>query len=95
MTTSVHAYRALICAQVRCCSNVKLSPAWQSRRSGCLVWGESDAGWPCARDKTFAEAEAICQAAGARLCTRDELVSGCTAGTGCYFDFELVWGTVP
>ena len=81
--------------QVRCCSEVKLSPAWGSRRSGCSVWGESNAGWPCTRDKTFAEAEAICQAAGARLCTRDELVSGCTAGTGCGFDFELNWATAP
>ena len=56
------------------------------------MWGESDASWPCARDKTFAEAEAICQAAGARLCTATELAGGCTAGTGCLFDFELVWG---
>ena len=56
------------------------------------MWGESDAGWACARDKTFAEAEAICQAAGARLCTAAELADGCTAGTGCLFDFELVWG---
>ena len=78
--------------QVRCCSDVKLSPSWQSRRRGCSVWGESDAGWPCARDKTFTEAEAICQAAGARLCTAAELVAGCAAGTGCQFDSELVWG---
>ena len=56
------------------------------------MWGESDAwGW-CARDKTFAEAEAICQAAGARLCTAAELLGGCTGGTGCGFDSELVWG---
>ena len=56
------------------------------------MWGASNAGWACARDKTFAEAEAICQAAGARLCTAAELAGGCTAGTGCQFDFELVWG---
>ena len=56
------------------------------------MWGASNAGWPCAQDKTFAEAEAICQAAGARLCTASELAEGCTAGTGCLFDFELVWG---
>ena len=57
------------------------------------MWGASNAGWACAQDKTFPEAEAICQAAGARLCTADELEGGCTAGTGCQFDFELVWGT--
>ena len=78
--------------QVRCCSEVKLSVEWGYRRTGCSVWGESDAGWPCTRGKTFAEAEAICQAAGARLCTADELEGGCTAGTGCQFDFELIWG---
>ena len=78
--------------QVRCCADVKPSPAWGSKRPGCSVWGESDAGWPCTRDKTFAEAEAICQDAGARLCTAAELRSGCTQGTGCGFDSELVWG---
>ena len=51
--------------------------------------------WKCSRDKTFAEAEAICQAAGARLCTAAELKGGCTAGTGCGFDVHLVWGTTP
>ena len=56
------------------------------------MWGASDVGGGCARDKTFAEAEAICQAAGARLCTAAELADGCTAGTGCQFDYELVWG---
>ena len=94
--TSVHA-RFMLTApptlgQVRCCSDVKLSLAWRPRRSGCSVWGASNAGWPCTRDKTFAEAKAICQAVGARLCTATELRSGCTAGTGCQFDFELVWG---
>ena len=76
---------------MRCCADVKPSPAWGARKPGCSVWGESDA-WGCARDKTFAEAEAICQAAGARLCTAAELLGGCTGGTGCAFDSELVWG---
>ena len=79
---------------MRCCSNVKLSPAWGSLKPGCSVWGASNAGWGgCARDKTFAEAEAICQSVGARLCTAAELAAGCTAGTGCHFNFELIWGT--
>ena len=49
--------------------------------------------WKCSRDKTFAEAEAICQAAGARLCTVAELKDGCTVGTGCGYDQELVWAS--
>ena len=89
------AHRSSTRGQVRCCSVVKLSPTWGSRASGCSVWGGSDESWPCAGNKTFAEAKAICQAAGARLCTSTELADGCTAGSGCYFDFELVWGTVP
>ena len=92
---TVHAHRAPALGQVRCCSSVNLSPGWPSRRPGCSVWGASNAGWPCAYDKTFAEAEAICQAAGARLCTAAELLDGCTAGTGCQIDFELVWGVPP
>ena len=93
---AMHAYRAPHTRpQVRCCADVQLSPAWGAPRPGCSVWGESDAGWPCTRDKTFAEAEAICRSVGARLCTAAELVDGCTAGTGCQFDFELIWGTTP
>ena len=46
--------------EVRCCSDVQL-PGWKPPRDDCSVWGESDAGWPCARNKTFAEAETICQ----------------------------------
>ena len=89
----MHAYHAPhMRPQVRCCSDVKLSLDWGAPRPGCSIWGESDAGWPCTRDKTFAEAEAICQSVGARLCTATELADGCTAGTGCQFDFELIWG---
>ena len=91
-TTCMHcAHRAPIRGQVRCCSDIELA-SWQSRRSGCSVWGESDASWECAHSKTFAEAEAICEGAGARLCTTAELEGGCTENTGCQFDHELVWG---
>ena len=49
----------------------------------------------CSQDKNFAEAEAICQTAGARLCTVAELGGGCTRGTGCGFDRKLVWASTP
>ena len=87
--------------QVRCCSTS--TPVQNStegdqgypwtKNAGCSVWGGSDEGsnWHCSKNKTFAEAEAICQAANARLCTTEELVDGCTAGTGCGFDTQLVW----
>ena len=38
-----------------------------------------------------AEAETICQAQSARLCTVAELEGSCTAGTGCGFDNHLIW----
>jgi len=47
----------------------------------------------CHHSKTFPEAEAICAAAGARLCTKDELTSDCTRGTGCGHDRDLIWSS--
>ena len=80
-TTCMHcAHSAPIRGQVRCCSDVQL-PGWKPPRDDCSVWGESDAGWLCARNKTFAEAETICQDASARLCTVAELEGGCSAGS--------------
>ena len=97
--------RALACAltvprcardQVRCCSDIQLSK-WKARVNGCSVWGESAVTapgrvpWGCSREKTFDEADTICQAAGARLCTKAELEDNCAKGTGCQFDKTLVW----
>ena len=45
----------------------------------------------CKLDQTFAQAEAICDGAGARLCTVAELEGGCAADTGCSFNDDLVW----
>ena len=91
--------------QVRCCSDNKPPENWlQNSRwlkvTGCSVWAGSKApgkrGWACTEKKqnhkTFAEAEAICKAAGARLCTAAELLDGCTKGTGCGLDVQLIWG---
>ena len=87
-------HRVLTRGQVRCCSDVKLSGNWTKKANySCAVWGGSDEGWQCAPRKTFAEAEAICQAAGARLCTVTELEDGCTVGTGCGHDQQLIWAS--
>ena len=70
---------------------------------GCSVWGGSlqegaislgEVTTACKLDQTFAQAEAICDGAGARLCTVAELEAGCAAGTGCGFDADLVWAGV-
>ena len=78
--------------EVRCCSDTRIN-RWSKRSESC-PWAESDAGMGgCHSDKTFAEAEAICIEAGARLCTKDELEADCTAGTGCGHDRDLIWSS--
>eukprot|EP00729_Bicosta_minor_P012500 gene12500-30478_t len=61
------------------------------------VCGESDdrlgnhgASSAC-NEATLADAVTICDAAGARLCSVDEIGSGATAGTGCGFDTAYTW----
>ena len=56
------------------------------------MWGGADEGFDCQHSKTFAQAEAICATAGARLCTVAELEDECTRSTGCFHDWDLVWG---
>ena len=81
--------------QVRCCSNTQLSYDDWRKKAGCSVWGGSDKGLDCKRNQTFAQAEAICDGAGARLCTVAELEAGCAAWTGCSHDYDLVWAKLP
>ena len=42
---------------------------------------------------TFSNAKQECSEFGMRLCTEEELASNICCGTGCNFDFELVWYT--
>ena len=79
--------------EVRCCSDTEIG-GWSKRHASC-PWAESDDGGMggCHHSKTFPEAEAICAAAGARLCTKDELTSDCTRGTGCGHDRDLIWSS--
>jgi len=84
--------------EVRCCSDTaktgwRLNGACKAALSRD-VWGESDAP-SCNSGKTLAEAEAVCAASGARLCTREEILADCTQGSGCQFDKEHVWTSTP
>jgi hypothetical protein len=79
---------------VRCCSDTAKG-GW-TKRSNCAVWGGSDdmdTGKTCHESKTYAEAEAICVAANARLCTAAELEGDCTRGSGCGFDGKAIWSS--
>ncbi|EOD12128.1 hypothetical protein EMIHUDRAFT_213905 [Emiliania huxleyi CCMP1516] len=82
--------------EVRCCSGTQLGAMWD-KRAGCDVWAESDGPemGGCHHGKTFEEAEAVCAGAGARLCTKDELASDCTRGTGCGHDRDLARSSDP
>ena len=81
--------------EVRCCTDSEQEGYQQM--NGCETWAESQfssigQGWDgCVNDATFAEAEAVCAGEGARLCTLEELQAGCTAGTGCAHDSDMIW----
>lgn len=60
--------------------------------------GESDKGFPCSKDKTWAEAKAICESSKSgytRLCTQEEVERGAGVGTGCGLDAAVVWTATP
>ena len=75
------------------------------KKGSCSVWGSSlvDAdvvfGNPlaegCKHNQTFTQAKAICDDAGGRLCTVAELEDGCTLGTGCGHNRNLIWAALP
>ena len=46
----------------------------------------------CTEGATFDEAEALCDAEGARLCTKDEIINeALVQDTGCDFDCRAIW----
>jgi hypothetical protein len=49
----------------------------------------------CNSNSDYEGARSHCEAAGARLCTHDELSAEETKGTGCVFDFHPVWSATP
>lgn len=76
--------------EVRCCSD-SYKPGWL-QNVGCGVWAESDiSGNRCIHSATYDSARAICESEGARLCTKDEILADCAAGSGCGFDSQVVW----
>ena len=70
-------------------------PGW-TKKSGCNVYATTAIDGVCdTAYKTLAEATQICADAGARLCTKDELLASCAAGTGCDADRRLCWTSTP
>merc|ERR1739845_141878 len=78
---------------IRCCSDVEMQGKGWKKQDQCAVWANSLT--PHCHEASFAEAAQICEAFGARLCTKTELASRCTIKTGCGFDGHLVWSSSP
>jgi hypothetical protein len=67
-------------------SNAGNSSGYQNNLG--YLYGETD---PCSGPVTFEQALKHAHDLGARLPTRDEVKAGAVAGTGCSYDYELVW----
>jgi hypothetical protein len=94
---------------VRCCSDKALpgyirgNAAQQrqcARGNGGQVYAESQfrgttGGNGCLSNQRWMGAAAVCAADGARLCTAAEIMKGCTRGTGCQHDTDLIWSDTP
>jgi len=78
--------------EVRCCRD-EYAIGFETNRCD-NVWAASDLGG-CHDEKTYVEAEEICQDYGSRLCTMDELSDKCTKGSGCGIDSQLIWSSTP
>ena len=58
------------------------------------VCGETDLGLGgCSGTLSWGDAKTLCQGAGARLCTADELLDDEAAQTGCNYDGRLIWSS--
>jgi len=80
---------------VRCCGDGTSRFGKMKKNEGCSVYGASRMSPynACQSPKTvsYSVALGVCQRAGARLCTIQELKGNCAASTGCYLDFRTVW----
>ncbi|CAJ1969734.1 unnamed protein product [Cylindrotheca closterium] len=84
---------------VRCCADSPPANNWRISRNS--VWandGDAATNCPyaispgsCSKAQNFFQAEAICAAAGGRLCSRAETEAGCAGGAGCNFDTYPIW----
>lgn len=82
---------------VRCCSDTALGETWIQNYSNVncsSVWSQSEISGLCHNAETYCGAESICEEAGARLCTTDELLNDCTNGAGCNHDNRMCWASL-
>lgn len=82
--------------EVRCCRECIEGNCPRAWKEKCPfyddeVYARSKIKGACREEATFLEAIALCNSVGGRLCTPWEVFEGCTAGTGCGFDREMIW----
>jgi len=77
--------------EVRCCADTWHKDWKQNTDLGCEIWAQSELNGICYHAETLASAREICAKEDARLCTKEELMSGCTSGSGCNHDYDLIW----
>lgn len=82
-------------AEVRCCRDcINDGPCDRFWRQKCdfdpEVYAASKFDGIC-YEEDFCTAIDICEDAGGRLCTPEEVLRLCAKGTGCNFDREMVW----
>ena len=76
--------------EVRCCRDGAASGWKQQCADRPGVYARSTLDGQC-HAAIFEDARALCDAAGGRICTADEVLDSCAKGTGCNHDRELVW----
>jgi len=74
---------------VRCCANT--NPGGWTQKDHCSVFAWSDVPGCSAAD--WDTAVGLCEEAGGRLCTREELEMNCAAGSGCSANNKMVWSS--
>ena len=79
---------------VRCCSDTYITGYKRVSCNGKTLYTASNsAGFDGCRHLTWPQANSLCKSMCARLCTRKEISSQCTAGTGCGHDKDLIWAS--
>lgn len=81
--------------EVRCCRDCSVENCGRQWKQKCEwdpdVYARSKLSRQCYESVNFVTAKGICADNGGRLCTVHEVLEGCTQGTGCGFDSEMIW----
>jgi len=86
-------FEAVACKSALSCSSLEYPYSPLGDASVENVCGESPE--PCRHFVPFRDAASVCESQGARLCTVAELRSDAARGSGCQFDFLMVWTATP